>query len=91
MCSKSIEPEAVFTKIEMNNNWSISFFQNSLLGIEHAYTREFSIGRCFLDVLWSTIVVFIQMSCRSSSPIFEMNFSAYKKKKTYRSKTGDNY
>ena len=31
--SKSIETKAIFTKIEMNNEWNVHFFQNIPLGI----------------------------------------------------------
>ncbi len=33
--SKSIETEAVFAKTEMNKEWNINFFQNSLLTLQH--------------------------------------------------------
>ena len=39
ICSKSVEIKTLF-KMEMKNN------QNSPLGIQHTYSRYFSIGRC---------------------------------------------
>ena len=33
MCWKSIKTKAVFANIEMNNDWNITFLQNSPLGI----------------------------------------------------------
>ena len=33
LCSKTIPTQAVFTMIEMNNEWNINFLQNSSLWI----------------------------------------------------------
>ena len=44
LCSKSIKTEAIFTKTEMSNEWSINFLQISLLDIQHTYSSKFSIG-----------------------------------------------
>ena len=35
VCWKSIESEAVFTKIEIKNKWNLYFLQNNALGIQH--------------------------------------------------------
>ena len=43
--SKSTGAEAVFSKTDMNNEWNISFLQNSPLGIQHTYSSECPIGQ----------------------------------------------
>ena len=40
---KSIETEAVFTKIEIN-------YENSCLGIQRTYSSEFSIGQSISEI-----------------------------------------
>ena len=45
MCSKGVETENLFTKVEMNNDWNINFLQDSPLDIQHTYFSEFSISQ----------------------------------------------
>ena len=51
MYSKS---DAIFPKIEMNNEWKINFKQNNPLGIQNAYSTEFFMGQstCF-SMMWN--------------------------------------
>ena len=39
---KSIKTEALFTKIEMNNEWNVKFLKNCPFGIQYIYSIEFS-------------------------------------------------
>ena len=66
-CSKNIKIEAVFTKTEMKNEWTINFLQNSPLNIQHTYTSEFSISHRtsetpFLIKVSCCFVIFLLMS-----------------------------
>ena len=56
MCTKNTKTETIFTKTEMNHEWNVNFPQNSHFGLQHIYSREFSIGwitsETFKLVIW---------------------------------------
>ena len=45
MCSKGFKTEAVFTKTGLNIELNINFLQNSLFGIQHTSSSEFSMSQ----------------------------------------------
>ena len=49
-CSKSIKTEAIFTKIEMNNEWNVNFLQNTYVGMQYTYSSGFLICRSISEI-----------------------------------------
>ena len=58
--SERINSEVAFTKIEKNEEWNVSFLQNTPLTIQHTYSCQFSIDRTTFETslfIWCEAVL----------------------------------